>query len=180
MMSKWKFTIALFLLLCFVPAYSQKASIYGIPFGTSFSEVENCLDKKLFTGKYTNFDNSILSYNDVNMAGITFGTLIINFCNTGYDNVMVKAHLSSCYKSNTAQLKKDRDKLYIELSKKYSYIRSYINSIGYKSYQFGFSKDYIVGELGVLVLEKSQSNFGMNYYYLDLSYSPKLSDWSDL
>lgn len=168
------------MLLNSISSYSQKASIFGIPFGSSFFKVENCLDKKLFTGKYTNYDNSILEYHDVNMAGIIFGSLIIYFNNTGYDNIMTKARLSSCYKSNTILLKKDRDELSKKLSRKYSYMRSYINQIGYKSYVFGFSKDYIVGELGVAVLEKSQSNFGMNYYYLELEYSPQDSNISDL
>lgn len=59
-------------------------------------------------------------------------------------------------------------------------MHSYINPIGYKSYEFGFSKDYIVGELSVSVLRKDQSNFGMDYYYLELIYSPKPSDLSDL
>ena len=172
--------IGLLMLLNSISSYSQKASIYGIPFGSSFSKVENCLDKKLFTGKYTNYDNSILEYNDVNMAGIKFGTLIIYFNNTGYDNIMTQARFSSCYKSNTTQLKKDRDELSRKLSRKYRYIRSYINQIGYKSYVFGFSKDYIVGELGVAVLEKSQSNFGKDFYYLGLEYSPQDSSLSDL
>lgn len=93
---------------------------------------------------------------------------------------MKEARFSSCYKSNTTQLKKDREKLSRKLSSKYGYMRSYINSIGYKSYEFGFSEDYIVGELSVSVLRKEQSRFGMDYYYLELNYSPKHSDSSDL
>ena len=114
------------------------------------------------------------------MAGIIFGSLIISFNNTGTDNIMTKARFSSCYKSNTTQLKKDREELSQKLSQKYSYMRSYINPIGYKSYEFGFSEDYIVGELSVSVLRKDQSSFGMDYYYLELNYNPKPSDSSDL
>lgn len=161
-------------------AYSQQASIYGIPFGSTFSKVERMLDQKMFTGKYITPDYSILEYHDVNMAGIIFGSLIISFQYTGNDNIMNKASFTTCYKSNVAQLKKDREILSKKLSKKYSYIRSFINDIGFKSYEFGFSKDYIVGTLGVSILEKSQSNFGMDYYYLQLEYSPKPSDISDL
>ena len=179
-MFKYGIIISLLLLFNSFLSYSQQASIYGFPFGSTFSKVEKSLDQKLFTGKYINYDHSILSYNDVNMAGIIFGTLIINFNYTGTDNIMTKARLSSCYKSNTTQLKKDRDKLSQKLSQKYSYMRSYINSIGFKSYKFGFSKDYIVGELSVAVLEKDQSIFGMDYYYLELSYIPKPSYSSDL
>ena len=164
----------------FTSSYSQQASIYGIPFGSTFSKVEKILDQKLFTGKYINYDYSVLEYHDVNMAGIIFGSLIISFNNTGSDNIMTEARFSSCYKSNTTQLKKDREELSKKLSSKYSYMRSYINSIGYKSYEFGFSKDYIVGKLSVSVLEKNQSNFGIDYYYLELIYSPKPSDSSDL
>lgn len=168
------------MLFNFISSYSQQASIYGIPFGSTFSKVEKNLDQKLFTGKYINHDYSVLEYHDVNMAGIIFGSLIISFNNTGSDNVMVEARFSSCYKSNTIQLKKDREELSKKLSQKYSYIRSYVNPIGYKSYELGFSKDYIVGELSVSVLRKDQSNFGMDYYYLELIYSPKPSDSSDL
>ena len=39
-----------------------------------------------------------------------FGSLIISFNNTGSDNIMKEARFSSCYKSNTTQLKKDREK----------------------------------------------------------------------
>ena len=179
-MFKYGIIISLLLLFNSFLSYSQQASIYGIPFGSTFSKVEKSLDQKLFTGKYINYDHSILSYNDVNMAGIIFGTLIINFNYTGTDNIMTKARLSSCYKSNTTQLKKDREYLSQKLAQKYSYIRSYINPIGYKSYEFGFSKDYIVGELSVSVLRKNQSSFGMDYYYLELNYNPKLFDLSDL
>lgn len=179
-MFKCRIIISLLMLLNFNSAYSQQASIYGIPFGTSFSKVEQLLDQKLFAGKYINYDHSILEYQDVNMAGIIFGSLIISFNNTGSDNIMTKARFSSCYKSNTSQLKKDREELSQKLSQKYSYIHSYINSIGYKSYKFGFSKDYIVGELSVSVLEKDQANFGTDFYYLELIYSPKPSYSSDL
>lgn len=179
-MSKSKVFISLLMLFSFTSSYSQQASIYGIPFGTSFTKVERILDQKLFTGKYTNYDHSILEYHDVNMAGIIFGSLIISFNDTGTDNIMTKACFTSCYKSNTSQLKIDREKLSRKLSSKYGYMRSYINSIGYKSYEFGFSKDYIVGELCVSVLRKEQSRFGMDYYYLELNYSPKHSDSSDL
>lgn len=172
--------ISFLLLFNCISSYSQQASIYGIPFGTTFSKVEQILDQKLFTGKYINYDRSILEYHDVNMAGIIFGSLIISFNNTGTDNIMTNARFSSCYKSNTTQLKKDREYLSQKLAQKYSYIRSYINPIGYKSYEFGFSKDYIVGELSVSVLRKNQSSFGMDYYYLELNYNPKLFDLSDL
>ena len=158
----FKSRIILFLLLLFnsILSYSQQASIYGIPFGSTFSKVEKILDQKLFAGKYVNQDNSILEYHDVNMAGIIFGSLIISFNNTGTDNIMTKAFFSSCYKSNTTQLKKDRDKLSQKLSQKYSYIRSYINPIGYRSYKFGFSEDYIVGELSVSTDEKANLVLG--------------------
>lgn len=179
-MLKRRIIISFMLLFNFISLYSQQASIYGIPFGTTFSKVERILDQKMFTGKYINHDHSVLEYHDVNMAGIIFGSLIIHFNNTGLDNIMTKAYFSSCYKSNTTQLKKDREELSQKLSQKYSYIRSYINPIGYKSYEFGFSRDYIVGELSVSVLEKEQSNFGMDYYYLELNYYPKPSDSSDL
>ncbi len=168
------------MLFNFISSYSQQASIYGIPFGTAFPKVERILDQKLFTGKYINPDYSVLEYHDVNLAGIIFGSLIISFNNTGSDDIMTGARFSSCYKSNTTQLKKDREELSRKLASKYSYMHSYINPIGYKSYEFGFSKDYIVGELSVSVLRKDQSNFGMDYYYLELIYSPKPSDLSDL
>ena len=169
-----------FMLLVSVIVYSQQASIYGIPFGTTFSKVEKALDTKFFTGKYINHDRSILEYHDVNMAGIVFGSLIISFNNTGADNIMSAAQLISCYKTNTTQLKKDRDYLFRKLSEKYSYIHQYTNPIGFKSYEFGFSETSIVGTLSVSVLRKDQTNFGVDYYYLELQYSPKSSDISDL
>ena len=55
-----------------------------------------------------------------------------------------------------------------------------LSDIGFKSYEFGFSRNYKVGTLKVILLEKSQSNFGADYYYLDLEYAPKPSDESDL
>ncbi len=180
MMLKNIIITSLLIILSSTPLYSQRASIYGIPFGSSFSKVEETLDQKLFANKYITPDYSTLEYQDVNLAGIVFGSLIISFNDTGVDNIMTKARFSNCYKSNTIQLKKDRDKLFKKLSQKYSYVRSYINSIGFKSYEFGFSKDYIVGELGVSVLRKNQSSFGMDYYYLELMYSPQSSDSSDL
>ena len=163
-----------------IATFSQTASIYGIPFGSSFTYVEKVLDQKLFQGKYINYDQSVLEYHDVNLAGIIFGSLIIEFNTVEYDNIMSKVHFVSCYKSNTTQLKKDRDNLFKKLSQKYSYIQPYINPIGFKSYKFGFNKSAIVGTLSVSVLEKEQSSFGIDYYYLDLRYSPNLSDTSDL
>lgn len=177
-MKRYTFITLMFLVSLVV--YSQQASIYGIPFGTTFSKVEKTLDAKLFTGKYINYDRSILEYHDVNMAGIVFGSLIISFNNTGADNIMTSAQLVSCYKSNTTQLKKDRDYLSQKLSEKYSYIHQYINPIGFKSYEFGFSETSIVGTLSVSVLRKDQSNFGVDFYYLELQYSPMSSDSSDL
>lgn len=167
-------------LLVYATAYSQQASIYGIPFGSSFSTVEKILDQKMFTDKYITPDYSVLEYHDANMAGIIFGSLIISFQHTGNDNIMTKATFSNCYKTNVTQLKKDRDFLAQKLSRKYSYIHSYISDIGFKSYEFGFSRNYKVGTLKVILLEKSQSNFGADYYYLDLEYAPKPSDESDL
>lgn len=161
-------------------AYSQQASIYGIPFGSSFSKVEKILDQKMFANKYITPDYSVLEYQDVNMAGIIFGSLIISFQHTGNDIIMTKATFSNCYKTNVTQLKKDRDILAQMLSKKYSYIHAYISDIGFKSYEFGFSHNYKVGTIQVVLLEKSQSHFGANYYYLDLEYAPKPSDISDL
>ena len=149
----YRIIVCFLMLFNCISSYSQQASIYGIPFGSTFSKVEQILDQKLFIGKYINYDRSILEYHDVNMAGITFGSLIIFFNNTGADNIMTNARFSSCYKSNTTQLKKDREKLSRKLSQKYSYMRSYINPIGYKSYEFGFSEDYIVGELSVSVAQ---------------------------
>lgn len=161
-------------------SFSQTASIYGIPFGSSFTYVEKVLDQKLLQGKYINYDQSILEYHDVNLAGIIFGSLIIEFNNVGYDNIMSKAQFVSCYKSNITQLKKDRDELFKKLSQKYSFVQPYINPIGFKSYKFGFNKSAIVGNLSVSILEKEQSSFGIDYYYLDLRYSPNFSDSSDL
>ena len=60
-------------LLVYATAYSQQASIYGIPFGSSFSTVEKILDQKMFTDKYITPDYSVLEYHDANMAGIIFG-----------------------------------------------------------------------------------------------------------
>lgn len=170
----------LFPMICFFGSvYSQKPSIYGIPFGSTFSKVESILDQKLFIEKFVGPDNSILEYHDANMAGVTFGSLIISFSN-GVNNIMTKAEFSSCYKSNTLQLKKDREIIAKQLAEKYTYIQPFTNPIGYKSYKFGFSEKYIVGVLSVMVLRKSQSSFGVDYYYLDLTYSPKSTSSSDL
>lgn len=105
-MSKYRVIISLLMLFNFILSYSQQASIYGIPFGSTYHKVERILDQKLFTGKYTSYDHSVLEYQDVNMAGIILGSLIISFNNTGSDNIMTDAWFSSCYKSNTTQLKK--------------------------------------------------------------------------
>ena len=87
----YRIIISFLLLFNCISSYSQQASIYGIPFGSTFSKVEQTLDQKLFTGKYINYDRSILEYHDVNMAGIIFGSLIISFNNTGTDNIMTNA-----------------------------------------------------------------------------------------
>lgn len=153
---------------------AQTPSFLGIPFGSSFQDVEAALDVRFsYASKYVPNDRSILEYGNsyVNIGDIyKFPSLFIHFRSVVGKNIMYAAELGGQLQKQSSELVAKRDQLKAYYAKKYPYTSYYLPEGGkFKFVKFGYDSNNIVGEIQIMVWMDGTIIKGYN---LRIHYSP--------
>lgn len=164
----YKFFIGSLLLIAFssTALLAQPPAVLGVPFGSSFEDTEQILDKR-FTKK-SNLGKTKLFYEDIEMGGFLFDIATFYFNEGTKGSYLTFVNINRSFLENKEKAIEMRNGLLKYLKQKYpSIISKKID--GFICYTFGHDP---ANHIGSLTIHKIENSYGKIVYHLDLNYNP--------